>query len=234
MNIITSMGPASQHLQNDVIEGYHPASRNNEQIQNAFVDTLEWNALDTGRIVSGDGVNVVGAPAGLTDGQTGPFHEWATIMPGMITVSHKDRAVNFRNKMVAESAVPVIGCAQCKGPEDDDAWFFAGVCRSKTVRMFDDGHGPKTDEMFTVHIGGVVTLLNNGSDSIHPGDVCEWTFADSLGTTPFQRPKGLRRIQVRGIMSTNGTNSLRRAIGTAKSFAKRNEMFDVLVGSTTM
>jgi hypothetical protein len=230
VNPYTSMAPGSQHLPSNVIEGYKPVSRNNEQVQNAFIDTYEWNHLDTNTVCASPD------PPGTqwTDRATGPFHEWATVLPGHICVSRKDRAVNFRQKMVAETAAPVIACAQCKGVYQDDQYFFAGVCRSKNVRFYDDGEGPKTDEMFTMFIGGLVTLLNNGSDAIHPGDVVEWTFADSLGQAPFQNPKGPRRIQVRGIMSKNGSNSLRRAFGQARSFAKKGEWFDILIGSTSM
>lgn len=232
MNIVTSMGPASQHLPSNVLEGYAPASRNNEQIQNAFVDTYEWNTLMEDNPVSIGPIQ--GGATYLTDKATGAFHEWATVLPGYICVAGKDRAVQFRNKMVAESAAAVIACAQCKGPQDDDKYFFAGAARSKSVREFDDGIGPRTDEMFTMTIGGVVTLLNNGSDKIHPGDVIEWTFADSLGFDAFVKPKGVRRIQVRSIMGTNGSNSMRRAIGRSMSFAKKNETFDILIGSTSM
>ena len=34
--------------------------------------------------------------------------------------------------------------------------FFAGICRSKTVRPIDDGVGPSVDEYFTLAIGGMV------------------------------------------------------------------------------
>lgn len=41
------------------------------------------------------------------------FHEWASVMPGMICVSRKARNATFRNYVAAETATPVIGCAAC-------------------------------------------------------------------------------------------------------------------------
>jgi hypothetical protein len=228
-NIITSMSPGSANMPSNVLEGYKPVSRNNEQIQNAFVDTTEWNTLKTDTPVQ---MNTTATP--IVD-PLPPFHEWATVLPGEICVSRKDHAMAFKNKMIAESAAPVIGCAQCKGPSDDNKWFFAGVCRSKTVREYNDGLGPKIDEMFTLFIGGMATLLNNGSGEIHPGDVIEWTFADAIGSSPFfLKVKGPRRIQVRSVMGNYGSQTLRRSFGRAMSFAKKNETFDCLIGSTSM
>ena len=43
--------------------------------------------------------------------------------------------------------MPVIGCAACLGPRDEKDFFFAGICRSKTVRGPDDGVGPSVDEV---------------------------------------------------------------------------------------
>ena len=74
------------------------------------------------------------------------FHEWATIQPGMIVLARKKRTAQYRQFHAAETAMPVIGCAECLGPDDEPNFFFAGVCRSKTVRTPDDGIGPSVDE----------------------------------------------------------------------------------------
>ena len=55
---------------------------------------------------------------------------------------------------MAESSTPVVGCASCLGYKDEHDFFFAGVCRSKSVIPPDDGVGPQVDETFTLSIGG--------------------------------------------------------------------------------
>ena len=105
------------------------------------------------------------------------------------------------------------------------------------VRLADESVciGPPPARDSYLNIPAILSAaMVTGADAIHPGDVVEWTFADSLGQAPFQNPKGPRRIQVRGIMSKNGSNSLRRAFGQARSFAKKGEWFDILIGSTSM
>lgn len=86
------------------------------------------------------------------------FHEWATVTPGMICLSRKARNATFRNYVAAETATPVIGCAAGLKAQDAKNFYFAGICRSKTVRPIDDGTGPSVDEFFTLHIGAPVAL----------------------------------------------------------------------------
>lgn len=74
------------------------------------------------------------------------FHEWATATPGMICVARRARNASFRNYVAAETASPVIVCAACQPKIMEDQYFFAGICRSKSVRPVDDGVGPSTDE----------------------------------------------------------------------------------------
>lgn len=74
------------------------------------------------------------------------FHEWATATPGMICVARRARNASFRNYVAAETASPVIACAACQPKIMEDQFFFAGICRSKSVRPIDDGVGPSTDE----------------------------------------------------------------------------------------
>ena len=101
------------------------------------------------------------------------FHEWASALPGMICVSRKARNSTFRNYVAAETATPVVSCCACMKIEDESNFYFAGVCRSKSVRPLDDGVGPSVDEFFTLAIGGMVTLLNNSGTSVFPGDMLE-------------------------------------------------------------
>ena len=57
--------------------------------------------------------------------------------------------------------MPVIGCGSCLKLEDEKNFFFAGVCRSKSVRTADDGIGPTTDEFFTLSLGGMVSAAQS-------------------------------------------------------------------------
>ena len=86
------------------------------------------------------------------------FHEWATALPGMICVSRKARNATFRNYVAAETATPTVACCACLGADDMKNFYFAGVCRSKSVRPIDDGVGPSVDEFFTLAIGGMVRV----------------------------------------------------------------------------
>lgn len=121
-----------------------------------------------------------GAPA-PTDGTNGivehkpHFFEWATATVGMLAVQRRMRTT-FRGNAAAEAAAPVVVCAAGRGKNDELDFQFAGVVRSNSVRTMDDGVGPTTDEYFTLTIGGLMTVLNNSSGPIHPGDYVSWTF----------------------------------------------------------
>ena len=148
----------------------------------------------------------------------------------MICVSRKARNSTFRNYVAAETATPVIGCCGCLKYQEESNFYFAGVCRSKTVRPMDDGVGPSVDEFFTIAIGGMVTMLNNSGTSVFPGDMLEWTFYNEGGnrkTSSSHRAKAdPRRISVRMATATS-----ERVIGRCLSFAKPNETFDLLLKS---
>lgn len=159
------------------------------------------------------------------------FHEWATVLPGMICLSRKARNATFRNYVAAETATPVIGCCACLTNDDAKNFYFAGVCRSKTVRPIDDGVGPQTDEFFTLAIGGMVTMLNNSKTPVFPGDMLEWCFYNEdnkgEGNRAAKRTKGNpRRI---GIKIASPTSE--RVIGRCLSFAKPMDTFDLLLKS---
>lgn len=61
-------------------------------------------------------------------------------------MSRKARNATFRNYVAAETAAPVITCCACLGADDMKHFYFAGVCRSKSVPPIDDGVGPCIDE----------------------------------------------------------------------------------------
>ncbi len=182
------------------------------------------------------------------------FHEWATVQPGMICLARKNRTAQWRQYTAAETAVPVIACAAGlkKLDERNCAFcvriffalflatelatelvcfaftdYFAGVARSKSVREPDDGIGPKTDEFFTISMGGMTTVLNTSGSHIHPGDLVEWCLAttDAKGTSSAKRMKtGPRRVAIQ-IASVSSP----RVFGRAISFAKAGEPIDILL-----
>jgi hypothetical protein len=216
-------GPGDKGLRNTEVEGYQPVSRIGEVVMNAFVDSYEFNTMQDGLTqaqLSGT------AAGGLEMVEFKPmFHEWATVQPGMITLARKKRTAVFRQYVAAETAVPVIACAAGLMKADEKNYFFSGVARSKSVREPDDGVGPKTDEFFTVSIGGMATILNTSGQPIHPGDLIEWCFHSDRGTHSGKRQRhGPRRIGI-----TIASVSSPKIIGRALSFAKAGETMDVLL-----
>jgi hypothetical protein len=234
MDITGSLHPGSQELPRDAMHSYQPVTRAGEVINNAFVNTSLWNTLeaanerDTTKSIGGGNTKYArpGDPVPT-------FPEWATVHPGEICVQQRYDNQHHRFSIAAETASPVIACAQCMPEVANNEFFFAGIARSKSVRPYDDGRGPKVDEYFTLTIGGLATILNNGKDAIMPGEVVEWTFDDPYYNTNGIN-KGPRRIIVRSITSQWGTHSNVRAFGIAKTQANRNERFDVLLGPHIM
>ena len=214
-------GPAAPHLRTNAVEGYQPVSRIGEIVINAFVDAYEFTnlpqTLTAKEMGSGNGNDTI---------EVKPmFHDWATVLPGMITLARKKRTAVFRSYVAAETAVPVVSSAACLSKASERDFFFAGVARSKSVRVADDGVGPSTDEFFTLSIGGMSTVLNTSGGAIHPGDTIEWTLAESGNTSDRKRSRqGPRRIGVK-IASASSA----KVIGRALSFAKSGETFDLLI-----
>lgn len=168
------------------------------------------------------------------------FHEWVTALPGMICVSRKARNATFRGYTAAETATPVITCCSCLGEDDMKNFYFAGVCRSKSVRPIDDGVGPQVDEFFTLAIGGMVTLLNNSGSAVFPGDFLEWAFynentskkgrsIDNASQVPGKGSSARGNGYPRRIAVKIATASSERVIGRCLSFAKSGETFDLML-----
>ena len=220
-------GPADPMLRSSEIEGYQPVSRIGEVVVNAFIDAYEFGQLkdQISHTALGDGNSV--NPAEMAEFKP-HFHEWATVLPGMICLSRKARNATFRNYVAAETATPVIAAASCLPIADMTQFYFAGVCRSKSIRPIDDGVGPSVDEYFTCAIGGMVTMLNNSTDPIFPGDMLEWVFYSEKvrGNEVVKRQKNsnVRRI---GVKVADPLSE--RIIGRALTFSKSGETFDLLL-----
>lgn len=221
-------GPTDPNLKHSLTEGYQPVSRIGEVVMNCFVDAYEFAQLPpeglSQRDISGS------TTANPQTCEPKPyFHEWASVTPGMICLARKARNATFRNYVAAETATPVVGCAAGLKAQDANNFYFAGVCRSKTIRPIDDGTGPQIDEYFTMAIGGMVTMLNNSAEPIFPGDILEWTLwaeKDPAATSGKRLKSGPRRVSVKIAAPTS-----ERSIGRALTFAKPGEMFDLLIKS---
>ena len=165
-------GPADPMLKSSELEGYQPVSRIGEIVVNAFgmsarkmqsphahvftrfyllhlraVDGYEFDVLEAA--LNTEDMTGIGDSQKMVEFKPA-FHEWATVLPGMICLSRKVRNQAFRNYVAAETAVPVISCCACQKHDSEKDFFFAGVARSKSVRPVDDGNGPSVDEYFTV------------------------------------------------------------------------------------
>lgn len=243
----TIQGPTDADLRHTELEGYHPVSRIGEIVLNCFVDGYEFARLPA-HLTRLDMIGSLKGP-GQTDDMAAeeagdvveyrpPFHEWASVTPGMICLTRKARNATFRNYVAAETATPVVGCCACLKQAEERDFYFAGICRSKTVRSIDDGAGPNVDEFFTIAIGGMVTMLNNGTEAVYPGDILEWTFFNEDGAlfsdnqprsndnriTAKRQRSNPRRIAVRVASPTSD-----KIIGRCLSFAKSGETFDLLL-----
>lgn len=234
MDFIGAIGPGSDLLPNNTVDGYQPVSRNGEVTQNAFIDSQQWNVvINKERFSSEHEKSSKRFDATKLSSEDKPaFHEWASVQPGFLCVFEKNRSTRYRHHASAETACAVIACAQLLSDQNNNMYQFAGVARSKAVRDYDDiANGMKRDEFFTLHIGGPVTIINNGNEAINQGDAVEWTFMDTSesSTMPKRQKVGPRRIQVRKAKSSH-----RRVFGKALSYAKRGEQLDVLVGWASM
>lgn len=136
--------PGDARIRHGELEGFSPVSRIGETVTNAFIDSYEFGALPD---VVTKGEIFPGADNGGDTYESKPhFHLYASVLPGMLTVSRKARNNVFRNYVASETAIPVISCASCLGPDDEGSFFFSGVARSKSVLAPDSGEGPTIDE----------------------------------------------------------------------------------------
>jgi len=222
-------GPTDSRLRHSAIEGYQPVSRIGEVVQNAFVDVYEFGQLEESITIDKMNPSAFGKNTNTTTAEHRPlFHEWASVLPGMICIARKARNATFRNYVAAETAVPVISCCACMGIQDENNFYFAGICRSKSVRPIDDGSGPAFDEFFTLAIGGMATILNTSTDYIYAGDMIEWTFySEHPNKTNRRVGLGVTNPRRVGVQISSGSSA--RIIGMAKSSAAPGTTFDILI-----
>lgn len=246
MQFQSVQGPTDpSFVNNNAIEGYQPVSRIGEIVINAFVDDNEYNELKphlyageicgtalydaNGQVIESPPNAYLGNNNGRGIVETKPhFHEWATATPGMIAVGRRARNASFVRYTAAETASAVIVSAACQPKIMEDQFFFAGITRSKVIRPIDDGHGPSTDEYFTLSIGGLVTMLNNSSESLWQGDWVAWTFySEDGGSTDNIKKRKTSAPRRIGIEIADPLSD--RTIGKVMSFAKPGETFDLLL-----
>lgn len=247
-DIITAIGPASTMLPNEFTNGFTQVDREGEVVESAFIhDSLYDFIFSSERkdVIQNAAKNLYdsGCPLAnqtvktrlekLADEPMPPRHLWQNVEAGIIAVSHKSRSGEYRYQIGAQRAAPVIVCAQRLCAElDNKDYFFAGIARTKSVRPYDDGMGPTTDEMFTISLKGKVTMLNNGPSPIMMGDNVEWTFDDSttLHDSVLTKRQKLGDAQgPRRIVMQPQTDTGERVFGRALNFAKRGERIDILL-----
>ena len=226
----TFAGPGDRDLggANSELAGYQPVSRVGEIVINAFVDPYIWSLL--------------GHTGVINEERIPDYAAWATATPGMVALARKKRT-NMRQLVAAETAVPCLVCASGLGHLPDNAdqkerqmseFFFAGVVRSKSIRQQNDGIGPRGEDHFTLSLGGMVTLLNNGREKISPGDLVAWTFepgnTDLGNSNNYLARKGTvgaRRVAIEPVEPFDVGHE--RVFARALSFARPGETIDVLL-----
>lgn len=221
-------GPSDPFLRRNELEGYQPVSRIGEIVLNAFVDAYEFASVPD-QLSEGDMTGIQENDTMNVMVETKPhFHEWASVLPGMIVLGRKNKTTVFRQYQAAETAAPVIACAACIPKDMESQYYFAGIARSKSIRSPDDGNGPDgNDDFFTVSLGGMATILNNSGRPIHAGDLIEWTLlgeASKYAGTHKRLKSGPRRVAIK-----TASISSERIIGRALSFAKNGESLDLLI-----
>ena len=259
----SSFGPSDPHAKRSEVEGYQPVSRIGEIVVNAFIDTQEfvalrehtsnndysskeelppyheWAAVLPGMVCIARKMNsqvfrhLVAAETSIpciscVSKMTNP-DDFDFAANGLdestltARVNRKDQAGGGLNAR-AESK-------KTYGRYDD--WYFAGVCRSKSVPPVDDGNGPSHDEYFTLAIGGMVTMQNSSGGVIYPNDSVVWDFRTETfnikdkGTAINDKRHRVGPLRV-GVRSTKDVNH-ERLIGRALSFARPGEPFDLLL-----
>lgn len=249
----SAVGPASNFRQQGFTDGYNPPSRNGERTVNAFVCANEFNNIvkgsgnmwrfpsDLSKLDNTQKLKAMAAKAfggrqesyeQMINEDVPPFNEWASVQVGTVAVMARSRTVTYKNAIGAQTSIPVITCAQKLGTFDNHLFRFAGVTRTDSKRPYDDGRGPTMDEYFTLTIGGIVQMANNGNGQINQGDLLEWTFFDDSEDAPIQLPKrrkmGPRTIVIRPAKASNA-----RVFGRALSDAMPGDLLDVYITSAS-
>lgn len=252
-DVTSAVGPQSDYLSQGFTDGSNPPARQSERVLTCFVDGYQFNNITNTaqnkwryakasasdppeqqfKSATAENFNNSGISYDqvLRD-QSPPFEEWATAQVGTVAVQSKTRGNYYRNSMVAQTASPVLVCAQKMGTFDNADFTFAGVVRTKSVRQIDDGRGPKQDEYFTLCIAGVMEMLNNSNHPIEVGQLVEWTFFDDDAADasiapplPMRQKLGPRVIVVRAAKASNA-----RVFGRALRGAMPGQRFDVHIG----
>jgi len=150
----------------------------------------------------------------------------------MILLAKKSQSAAVSSRLSGESGLRVISCSAMLTPADEADYWFAGICRSKSVVPIDDGNGPSHDEFFTTALGGCATLVNNSRQPIFPGAQLEWTFDYAMHQPPTSTNVNgnafPRRVCVQPVQLGAGGSPSAKKIGRALSFAKPGDTFDLV------
>ena len=255
----SSFGPSDPHAKRSEVEGYQPVSRIGEIVMNAFIDTQEFIALrehTSNKDYSSEELPPYHEWAAVLPGMVCIARKMnsqvfrhlvaaETSIPCISCVSKMTNPEDFDFAANVFDESTLITRVNDKDGRTDskktygryDDWYFAGVCRSKSVPPVDDGNGPSHDEYFTLAIGGMVTMQNSSGGVIYPNDSVIWDFrTENVNTNKSGGAQGVAITDKRhrvgplrvGVRSTKDVNH-ERLIGRALSFARPGEPFDLLL-----
>ena len=209
MDVYRSMDPGSDMFSHNVLEGHQPYNRTGEIIATAFADRVAYqnqmqNALADNKVA---------------------FHHWATVTPGVICL-HKNTSSRSRSAL-DEHAMAVVTSADNLDPSaaNHENYTIAGVVRSKSTT----DEMSQRSELFTLTIGGVVTVVNTNDKALYPGDGVAWTFKKDQFPGSVSSQSGVpKRIQIEKVVTTPATQSNEsRKFGVVMRFSKPGEPVDV-------
>jgi len=201
-------GPSDTDNYNRSQSGYKPVSRIGEIVMNAVVDPRQH-------------------PTTGSPGESVEFYRWASVLPGIVTVNKKNTNERVGHDPTDETCVRCIASCNALDDTKHDEYYFTGIARSKSIRSIEESSvGPSVDEFFTVAIGGLITVLNNGSKPIKAGSLVEWSFG-ALQAAQHAQSRHARRIKVEELAT--GAANQDRVIGRAMNYASQGQNFDLLI-----
>lgn len=220
---ISTYAPGSQQLTHSLLSGAQPYSRANEQVVNATIDPSVFYKLSPKK-ASHFGMMEGNDTTSPAIEQNASPEAWASVLPGMICVSHTQHSKHYRGRYSSNNAAHVIACAFGLSTTDEENYSFAGVARSQSVRT--KGMSQSSDDHFTMNRGGVVTILNTSGEHIYNGDMVAWTFTPSANSPRFTGDEPRRVCVMRVEPGMYHPNVMGRCI----NYAPVNGPFDLKIG----
>ena len=104
------------------------------------------------------------------------------------------------------------------------AWFIKSKCKFIGVAV--TGHKTekiaKFDQGFVACISGIITVMNEGPDTLHPGALLTWEVCDKY---PIQHGIHARKVRFRFAKAKEGDE----IVGKVLSYSKKGSTVDILL-----